>query len=175
MTGRLHGALIAGFKKPTALSQRYFIIRAQTYADGAGGTNGWQMSEFHILNNGTRITGGTHRRWNGALDGTNSSANTDDPVENATNLNDNNTGTKYYQFGTPGLGRGVWIDFGAPVLCNQYRWYTASDSTSYPQRNMTGWTLYGSNDNTVWSAISVVTGFSPPNADQALAGTWTFP
>lgn len=69
-----------------------------------------------------------------------------------TNLLDGSTGTKFCATWDKTTGLIITIDLGAvsPIdvdIYNIFNWYTASDASSYPERNPLSWELYGANES----------------------------
>lgn len=137
------------------------------------GVKHFQLAEFTLrATGGSKITGGTFRSWNGSFTG-NSASNTgySSAGEEADKADDGNTMTKYNDNRTVGTsGVGIWIDLGATTPVTSYEWTTANDEDG---RDMTAWNLYGSNDNTNWTPLSAVAGFSPTKSRYTIAGTWS--
>lgn len=152
---------------------RYFILDVDDVAGNDDSSQKrWQVADFDLLVGGARVTGATYKSWNGSTAG-NTSSNTEYGfgVEVAANAGDSSTSTKYLdsRYVTGGLV-GLWMDTATPKPVGGYRWYTANDFTN---RDMTAWKLYGSLDNSAWTLLSTVTGFTPTTSRLALAGTWT--
>lgn len=171
MSGVLHGAVAAS---AWTFRFRYFILDVDDVrgTDFSGGKH-FQLAEFTLRAGESNITGGTYRSWNGSFTG-NSASNTGYPGsagEEADKAADGNTTTKYNDSRTVGTnGAGIWIDLGAGQIVTSYTWKTGNDETG---RDMTAWKLYGSNDNTTWTLLSTVTGFTPTTSRQASAGSWS--
>lgn len=88
-------------------------------------------------------------------------------------LIDGSTATKYCstQFVTGAyvlldLGDGNGVDV---IRYNKWRWYTANDTATYPERNLKDFSLLGSNDGTTFDVLDAVTNYSAPASNYALA------
>lgn len=98
-------------------------------------------------------------------------------AENETKLIDNNASTKYCS-GAWVPGSYVLIDLGASryVDIAQYKkwcWYTASDATTYPARNLKSFSLWGSNNGSTFELLDSVTDYNAPSQNSAVAYTGT--
>lgn len=105
-----------------------------------------QMSEFNLFLNGSPID----------MSGVNISllnGHTSPPTEQAINLKDGNTATKFLDFNFLTGGTNLVFDFGQTEIVNGYRWATANDVAGRDPRS---WVLYGSNDNVNWVTLDEV-------------------
>lgn len=91
------------------------------------------------------------------------------------NLIDNNVETKFCsQEWVPNsyvlfdLGENNWIDV---LKYNQWQWYTANDTASFPERNLKTFTLYGSKDNVNWKLLDSQENYVAPAENYTLAYT----
>lgn len=149
----------------------YRYYKFQTTNTLNGGT-AIQFSEFKFLSGTTRVVpvlpagGGS-----GAV--TITPAGDSPANEGPDKLVDNNTGTKWFNFGNgtapAGGRRAVVFDFGtgsAPVV-NAYTFTTAQGGTTLNGengRNPKSWTLEGSNDGSSWTLLDVRVNYPTPLA-----------
>lgn len=68
------------------------------------------------------------------------------------------------------LGENERIDV---LRYNTWRWYTANDTSQYPERNLKTFSLYGSKDNIVYELLDSVEGYEATTEDYTLAYTGT--
>lgn len=54
---------------------------------------------------------------------------------------------------------------------NIWRWYTANDTASFPERNLKTFSLYGSNDNSTWELLDSAKNYSATSENFSLAYT----
>jgi hypothetical protein len=168
--GGITTALIGSFIKPV-IPARYFILQALAIR-GGGGDPYLQLSEFNIMNGGTRLTSATYSNWNlsFASAGEVSPFTTNSPSNEGPSLaNDGSTGTKWLDF--RGAGGGLIIDLGTAQASTGYQWSTANDAT---WRDLGSWRVWASNDKTTWTSVSNVSGFSATGTRFALAGSWNW-
>lgn len=81
------------------------------------------------------------------------------------------------------VGSSKWLDFNNGPLVFQfptrqfftgYEWYTANDTSSFPERQPTSWTISGSYDNTTYKTLHTANTSSPGYAgitDNSIAYT----
>lgn len=135
---------------------RYYRFRVLAHY-GSGDEAYNQFSELHFYSNGV---------WTAAVDGYPASGVEVNTGENHySQANDNNKETK---FGQGGLPYELTYDFGTPRCFDSYNWATANDST--PARNPSQWTVFGSNDNAAWTALTGVSGQQGPTTTFTWAG-----
>ena len=80
-------------------------------------------------------------------------------------LTDDNNNTKFLDYNFGSGGTQILFDFPSPIIFNGYKWTNANDAE---HRDPKSWTLYGSNDNTNWDILDVVSGFIT-TADRLIA------
>lgn len=81
---------------------------------------------------------------------------------------DNNTGTKW--FDDRNLDD-VWVtlEYAQPVVVTHYQWFNGNDTNNRPGRRPTAWRFQGSNDNSTWDDLDVVTDANCTSGNYALA------
>ncbi len=179
--GSLFGALLglAVFASPLGAAQYNFrYYRFQT-TETLGGGNAIQMSEFKLLGGGTRYSPDLGNGGNVYNIPAGESPGAEMPV----NLIDDDTGTKWFNFGGAGGGkRAVIFDFGdavAPPTIDSYTFVTAQGGTTLNgenSRNPTSWIMAGSDDGEIWATIDVRTDYPTPlTATTELSPPFTFP
>lgn len=52
---------------------------------------------------------------------------------------------------------------------NIWRWYTANDTASFPERNLKTFSLYGSNDNSTWELLDSAKNYNATSENFSLA------
>lgn len=97
--------------------------------------------------------------------------------ENEQKLIDNNANNKFCS-GSWVAGSYILIDLGASGAINleeykKWQWYTAADSSQYPDRNLKSFSLWGSNDGYRFTLLDSVTGYMIPSQNSAVAYTGT--
>lgn len=157
-------ASAGGFPNP--FPARYFIL--QPLANKGDGLI--QMSEFWILNGGTRL-GGTWVNWDLSLTVAQDAGNNNSPGSETPNLaNDNNTSTKWLDF--RGISGGLFMDIGSQQATTGYTWWTANDG---PGRDLTSWRIWASKtNNNDWAPVSFVTEFNPTTSRFTQVGSWSW-
>eukprot|EP01091_Cochliopodium_minus_P008969 TRINITY_DN211_c0_g2_i1.p1 TRINITY_DN211_c0_g2~~TRINITY_DN211_c0_g2_i1.p1 ORF type:complete len:357 (+),score=67.40 TRINITY_DN211_c0_g2_i1:60-1130(+) len=157
--GTSGGFCCSAFSYPEPTQYRYWKITA----DQLGASGYWQLSEFNFLKLGNRIPSNSQT----AVDNDGAWPNGGSPgaSENVNKIDDDNKDTKYLA----AKKSSVVFDFGSAKSFDQYQWYTANDA---PTRDMTAWTLYASNDNSVFTQIDLQTGQST-SARKALVGPFS--
>ena len=148
---------------------RYFILQPVALVGGVGDSL-MQMSEFWILNGGTRL-GGTWSSWDLSLTTAGVAPATAYPAnENPSMANDNSTTTKWLD--TRGKDGGLFIDLGSQQATTGYTWWTAND---YPARDMAAWKVWASKtNNNDWATVSSISGFSPTATRFTQVGSFTW-
>jgi hypothetical protein len=168
--GGITTALIGSFIKPV-IPARYFIFQLLDLKN-APTQNFVQLSEFNIMNGGTRLTSATYSNWNlsFASAGSVEPFTTNSPSNEGPSLaNDGNINTKWLDF--RGTGSGLLIDLGTAQASTGYQWYTANDAT---WRDPKSWRVWASNDKTTWTSVSQVSGFIATDTRLAFAGSWNW-
>jgi len=130
--------------------------------DAKGGSD-LQISEIQLYCGDLHITPNrTALHWNptGAFNG-----------YNPDKALDNNTATKWYDQRSPD-DLWVTVEYEKPVFVTRYKWFTADDTQKYSGRNPTAWRLQGSNDNSTWTDLHVMTGQTPPAKNKVEVGVW---
>jgi hypothetical protein len=166
--GGITTALIGSFIKPV-IPARYFILQASALRVAG---NLLQLSEFNIMNGGTRLTSATYSNWNlsFASAGSVEPFTTNSPSNEGPSLaNDGSTSTKWLDF--RGAGGGLLIDLGTAQTSTGYQWYTANDVDG---RDLKSWKVWASNDKTTWTLVSDVSNFSATTTRFAFAGSWNW-
>jgi hypothetical protein len=148
---------------------RYFILDPVNVRD-SGAEGNMQMSEFWILNGGTRL-GGTWSAWDLSFTTAGVAPSTTYPANERPDMaNDNNTSTKWLD--ARGKNGGLFIDLGSQQATTGYTWWTANDS---PNRDMTDWIVYASKtNNSDWAPVSSITGFNPTTSRFTQVGSWSW-
>jgi hypothetical protein len=166
--GGITTAVIGSFVKPKP--PRYFILEMIDLKNAAT-QNFVQISEFNIMNGGTRITSATYTNWNKSFApaGSLADAPTSPGGEEPFRANDGTTSTKWLDF--RGTGGGLLIDLGSNIDSTGYQWYTANDAD---YRDPKSWKVWASRDNQSWYLVSDVSGFSAPATRFAFAGSWNW-
>ena len=150
-----------------AADYNYRYYKFQT-TETLGGGNLIQMSEFKLLNGTTRHSPDLGNGGQVFNTPAGESPGNEMPV----NLIDDNTATKWFNFGggdTPGL-RAVIFDFGdavVPPTINSYTFVTAQGGATLNgenSRNPTSWVLSGSDDGETWNVLDVRTDYPTPLA-----------
>ena len=165
--GFLAGAVLAlvSASPLRAADYNFRYYKFQTTATLNGG-NMIQMSEFKLLSGATRHSPDLGN--GGAV--YNIPAGESPGGEMPPNLIDDNTGTKWFNFGGAGGGkRAVVFDFGDAIdplpTINGYTFVTAQGGTTLNGengRNPTSWILQGSDDGEAWTTIDVRNNFPTP-------------
>jgi len=78
------------------------------------------------------------------------------PYEVVGKLIDGDIYSKFLDLNFYSGGTEVLFEFPSPIIFNGYKWSTGSDAI---WRDPKSWTLYGSNDNTNWKTLHIVTDF----------------
>lgn len=153
------------FVKPRQF--RYFIfdpIRVKSPG------NYIQLSEFNLMNGGSRITSATYNNWNGSFSPGGHVGSSNSPGNETPSLaNDGSTGTKWLDFRES--GGGIYIDLGSVVNTTGYQMYTANDASG---RDPYTWDIYGSVDNTTWYLISRIVNYYGTDSRFAYYGGWNW-
>lgn len=68
------------------------------------------------------------------------------------------------------LGENERIDV---LRYNTWRWYTANDTSQFPERNLKTFSLYGSKDGAIWELLDAVEGYKATSENYTLAYTGT--
>lgn len=120
-----------------------------------------EVSEWRLTNSGTYISGGT---WQ--VGGTNLTSVT------LANLNNNDLGTRAFQFGSTAPGSMVWYDKGSPVTADGWQYASYSGSGG---RYITDATVHISNDGVTFFPIRTFSGLGQYTvADGVLSPIHTF-
>lgn len=154
-----------GVTKPNRF--RYFIFDPVA-VKSAG--NYIQLSEFNLMNGGSRITSATYGNWNNSFSPAASIGDSNSPGgETPALANDGNAGTKWLDFrATDG---GLYIDLGGITTTTGYQIYTANDG---PGRDPYSWNIYGSTNNSTWYLISSITAYYGTDNRNSYYGAWNW-
>jgi hypothetical protein len=109
-----------------------------------------QVGEFVFLLNGSNqsMSGVTVSLLNGHISPM--------PNEVVSKLIDGDIYSKFLDLSFANGGTEVLFEFPSPIIFNGYKWSTGNDAI---WRDPKSWTLYGSNDNTNWDILDIVTDF----------------
>jgi len=165
--GLLAGAVLAlvAASPVRAAGYNFRYYKFQTTETLSGG-NAIQMSEFKLLSGTTRHSPDLGN--GGAV--YNIPAGESPGAEMPPNLIDDNTATKWFNFGGAGGGkRAVIFDFGDAIdplpTIDAYTFVTAQGGATLNGengRNPTSWILQGSNDGEAWTTIDVRNDYPTP-------------
>jgi hypothetical protein len=120
-----------------------------------------EISEFRLSNGGSYISGGT---WQ--VGGTNFGSIT------LANLNNNDLGTRAFQFSTPNAGSIIWYDYGSPLTADGWQYATYFNAGA---NFVTNATVQISNDGVLFFPIRTFAGLSQyAVANSVLSPVYTF-
>ena len=129
---------------------KWHITAIRTTGQDLGTGNLTQVGEFIFLLNGSNqnMSGASVSLLNGHT--------SPFPYEVVGKLIDGDIYSKFLDLNFASGGTEVLFEFPSAIIFNGYKWSTGSDAI---WRDPKSWTLYGSNDNTNWKTLHIVTDF----------------